>query len=512
MTDTPADDAPAVPSGAEPVPAQVFAAHCTNCGEVFSPQAMFCGSCGVARNAAPLVGYSAPTTPLPLATASMVSPVITDAAREMPALSPPAVTPPGARLPGRDRVGHGRAAAISAALVLALVGGAVGAIFWTRQNTPSPAAIGPVAVAATKTSTPTSAPTNPSPTTNSQTFADLYQNVKSGVVRIQATTCDGGGVGTGFLIAPDLVATVAHVVNASAALNLTVGENGGGGTTSGVVVGIDPAVDVALVRLERPILGHIFTMAAATPNVGQEVAAIGFPEGDPMTFTRGSVSGLDRTIPIENVMRNGLIETDAAINPGNSGGPLLSADGQVVGLVDAKNMAAEGIGYAVAPAIANLRLQSWKGSSASAVSAPCANPAGPQQGQQLAPSLPGSPDAITQAVGAVFARYFDGINSADYTAAWSTLSPRLQGPSASSFADGTATSYDTEVMVLSVTPSADGSANAHVSFTSVQATIKGPDGDTCDNWDLDYTLIPSGGSWLIDNSVGHNGGPTHTRC
>src|SRR5665647_2493456 len=171
---------------------------------------------------------------------------------------------------------------------------------------------------------------SPSPTSTAQSFADLYRNVSSGVVRIQATTCDGGGVGTGFLIAPNLVATVAHVVNESAALNLTAGEKGAAGTTSGVVVGIDPSADVALVRLSRPMQGHVFTMAALPPSVGQEVAAIGFPVGDPMTFTRGTVSGLDRTIPIENVTRSGLIETDAPLNPGNSGGPLLSVDGQVV--------------------------------------------------------------------------------------------------------------------------------------------------------------------------------------
>jgi len=307
------------------------------------------------------------------------------------------------------------------------------------------------------------------------------------------------------------VATVAHVVNQSAALNLTVGEKGAGGTTSGVVVGIDPSADVALVRLDRPIHGHVFSLAALAPSVGQEVAAIGFPVGDPMTFTRGTVSGLDRTIPIENVMRSGLIETDAAVNPGSSGGPLLSADGEVFGLVDAKLMDAEGIAYAVAPNIAHPLLKSWVDSTASAVTAPCSSPVGPQ-GPGLTPTLPGSPDATTQAVGEVFKTYFDGINSADYASAWSMLSPNLQGPSLSSFARGTSTSFDDQVTVLSVAPGAGQKITARVTFTSVQATGKGPDGDTCDNWDLDYTLVPSGGSWLIDKVMGHNGGQTHTTC
>ena len=295
-----------------------------------------------------------------------------------------------------------RGIAIASVIALALVAGVVGGILVTRQHaTTSPASGTAAPVAATKAVRATTSP-SPSPTSTAQSFAHLYRDVSSGVVRIQATTCDGGGVATGFLIAPNLVATVAHVFNQSAALNLTVGENGTGGTTSGVVVGIEPSADVALVRLDRSIQGHVFTLAASAPSVGQEVAAIGFPVGDPMTFTRGTVSGLSGTITIESVMRTGMIETDAAINPGNSGGPLLRTDGQVLGLVDAINLDARGIAYAVAPDIAHPLLQSWVGSTTSAVTAPCTNPMGPQ-GQDLTPTLPGAPDATTQAVGQVFA-------------------------------------------------------------------------------------------------------------
>lgn len=114
-----------------------------------------------------------------------------------------------------------------------------------------------------------------------QTFATLYQAVNSGVVRIKTTTCTGGGIGTGFLVEPNLIATVAHVVNGAAALSLTLGDNSAGGTTSGTVVGIDQQNDVALVRTNRPMSGHVFTMAEKAPSVGQEIAAIGFPEDSP---------------------------------------------------------------------------------------------------------------------------------------------------------------------------------------------------------------------------------------
>ena len=458
-----------------------MAAHCPNCGERFQPQSWFCASCGTARTA-PIHTRTPQTAPV--------------------------YTPQGA--PGSEaHTGRQRGIAIASVIAVAVAGGVAGAVLWTSQHdkAPSPPKMGPAAAARPNTASVSSTPSPPSST---QSFADLYRNVSSGIVRIQATTCDGGDIGTGFLIAPNLVATVAHVVNESAALNLTVGEKGAGGTTSGVVVGIDPSADVALVRLGRPMQGHVFTMAALPPSVGQEVAAIGFPVDDPMTFTHGTVSGLDRTIPIENVTRSGLIETDAPLNPGNSGGPLLSVDGQVVGLVDAKNMQDEGIAYAVAPNIAHPLLQSWADNTASVVVARCANPVGPQ-GQDLTPTLPGSPDTTTQAVGQVLKTYFDGINSADYEQAWLMLSPRLRGPSWSSFAKGTSTSLDSGVALLSVTPAGQ-SVIAHVTFTSVQASEKGPGGDTCDNWDLDYTLVPSGDSWLIDKVLGHNGGRTHTAC
>jgi len=460
-----------------------MAAHCPNCGERFQPQSWFCDSCGTARTA-PIHTYTPQTAPV--------------------------CTPQGA--PGSEaHTGRQRGIAIASVIAVAVAGGVAGAVLWTSQHdkAPSPPKMGPAAAARPNTASVSS---TPSPTSSTQSFADLYRNVSSGIVRIQATTCDGGDIGTGFLIAPNLVATVAHVVNQSAALSLTAGENGAGGTTSGVVVGIDSSTDVALVRVDRPISGHVFTLATAAPSVGQEVAAIGFPVGDPMTFTRGTVSGLDRTITIENVLRSGLIETDAAVNPGNSGGPLLSADGQVFGLVDAIDAGAQGIAYAVDPTSAQPLLRSWTGNTASAVSAPCAFPAGPQSGRDLTPTLPGSPDATTQAVAQVFKTYFDGINSADYEQAWLMLSPTLRGSSWSSFAEGTSTSYDSQVALFSVIPGPGQSVIANVTFASVQASVKGPDGDTCDNWDLDYTLVPSDGSWLIDKVLGHNGGPTHTSC
>jgi hypothetical protein len=104
----------------------------------------------------------------------------------------------------------------------------------------------------------------------------MYRRVSSGIVRINVTACDGGAIGPGFLIGPDLVATVAHVVDGAASIDLKVGPGGSGGVTSGVGVGTDAQRDLALVRTSQPTTGHIFSMADHSPSVGREVAAIGF--------------------------------------------------------------------------------------------------------------------------------------------------------------------------------------------------------------------------------------------
>jgi S1-C subfamily serine protease len=71
-------------------------------------------------------------------------------------------------------------------------------------------------------------------------------------------------------------------------------------------------------------------------NPGDEVEAVGFPFGIGPSASAGVVSGLKREFAgdAKSKMTN-LIQFDAAANPGNSGGPLVNANGEVVGIVDA---------------------------------------------------------------------------------------------------------------------------------------------------------------------------------
>ncbi len=118
---------------------------------------------------------------------------------------------------------------------------------------------------------------------------------------------------------------------------------------------------MALIRAATPFPGHMFSLARIEPPVGTVVGVIGYPEGDPVSFSQGTISGLNRTVNVEGHSRTGLVQTDAALNPGNSGGPVLLLNGTVVGLVDAGNSSAQGIGYAVPATAAGPLFSAWQG-------------------------------------------------------------------------------------------------------------------------------------------------------
>jgi S1-C subfamily serine protease len=258
---------------------------------------------------------------------------------------------------GSENAGSGRRS-VSTAFVAVVVAGLV-----------SLAALGVVALvvlrdggsstrAADTMSVVSSTTTVPAPTTTAapRTFAQLFAADHSGVIRIETTTCSESLVGSGFLIASDLVATAAHVVSGATAITLRSQT----ATTTGEVVGIDESADVALVKTQASLHGHFFAIAIEPASVGTSVAAIGFPEGLPMTFTEGTISALDRTVPVGGVERSHLVQTDTALNPGNSGGPLLTTDGSVVGIVDAGLEDAQGISYAVSPNVAKPLVEQWE--------------------------------------------------------------------------------------------------------------------------------------------------------
>jgi V8-like Glu-specific endopeptidase len=244
----------------------------------------------------------------------------------------------------------------------------------------------------------------------------VYAQDRSGVVKILTTTCDGLGEGTGFELSPRLVATVAHVIDGETAIKIKAGSV----TYSGQVVGQDDASDVALVRTNKPMNGHVFHLASTVPAVGSQLAVIGYPLDGPITLTVGSVSGTNRQETIDGVARAGLIQTDAAVNPGNSGGPVIDDHDLVDGLVDAKVTNAEGLGYAVSTNDVGPLLNSW-------VEAPVALPPTEcRQTTQAAPPPALPAPHLTGSLGAITA-YFNAINAKDWPQVWSLGGDNLGG-------------------------------------------------------------------------------------
>ena len=123
-----------------------------------------------------------------------------------------------------------------------------------------------------------------------------------------------------------------------------------GDKKTGKVLWADPALDLAVVKVDGEGLPAAELGDSDKLQVGQLAVAIGNPLGLDFqrTVTSGVISGLNRTIKVDsaNIIED-LIQTDASINPGNSGGPLLNQMGEVIGINTAKIQTGEGLGFAI---------------------------------------------------------------------------------------------------------------------------------------------------------------------
>jgi len=160
-------------------------------------------------------------------------------------------------------------------------------------------------------------------------------------------------IGSGFIISKDgLVVTNKHVVADTEAEYKVINKEGKEYQVEKIFR--DPAIDLAILKINGQNLAQIELGNSNDLKVGQFVIAIGTALGEfRNTVTTGVISGLGRgvtagdpygtyTEQLENV-----IQTDAAINPGNSGGPLLNSIGQVIGVNVATTQGAENIGFAI---------------------------------------------------------------------------------------------------------------------------------------------------------------------
>jgi S1-C subfamily serine protease len=162
------------------------------------------------------------------------------------------------------------------------------------------------------------------------------------------------GVGTGVVIIDNgTILTNLHVVSGAKKIRVTFFD---GSESDAMVLSTQPENDLAVLRAKTiPDDLEAATMRSTGDLApGDHVLAVGFPFGIGPSASAGVVSGLKRQFrsPEGQHTLTNLIQFDAAANPGNSGGPLVTMDGEVVGIVTAilnpnRQRVFIGIGFAV---------------------------------------------------------------------------------------------------------------------------------------------------------------------
>lgn len=162
------------------------------------------------------------------------------------------------------------------------------------------------------------------------------------------------GVGTGVVITDKgVILTNLHVVQSAQSVRLVFAD---GSESQAQLAGVQPDQDLAVLQaLTVPDDLHAATLRSTHDlRPGDEVVAVGFPFGIGPSTSSGVISGLGRSFrsPEGDQDIGNLIQFDAAANPGNSGGPLVTMDGEVVGVVTGilnptSHRTFVGIGFAV---------------------------------------------------------------------------------------------------------------------------------------------------------------------
>ncbi|MEL5959774.1 trypsin-like peptidase domain-containing protein [Streptomyces sp. CLV115] len=199
------------------------------------------------------------------------------------------------------------------------------------------------------------------------TVSGVAKAVSPMIVEINATSTAGESTGSGVIITSDgEIVTNNHVISGASSVKVTLST---GKTYTADVVGTDPDKDLALIKLRGASGLKTATLGdSSAVAVGDQVVAIGSPEGLTGTVTSGIVSALDRDVTVakedgsgqgrggqggqsggeqwpfefggrqfngdtgESTTTYKAIQTDASLNPGNSGGALINMNGEIIGI------------------------------------------------------------------------------------------------------------------------------------------------------------------------------------
>jgi S1-C subfamily serine protease len=179
-------------------------------------------------------------------------------------------------------------------------------------------------------------------------------NVKEGEKNPEGKEDRDRSVGTGVVITDKgIILTNLHVVQGAETIQVTFAD---GMESTASITGVQPENDLAVLQAHKIPDDMIAATMRSTADLvpGEQVMAVGYPFGIGPSASAGIISGLKRTFrsPEGKQPMSNLIQFDAAANPGNSGGPLVTMEGEVVGIVTAiynpnQQRTFVGIGFAV---------------------------------------------------------------------------------------------------------------------------------------------------------------------
>jgi serine protease Do len=189
------------------------------------------------------------------------------------------------------------------------------------------------------------------PLENPESLKEVISRIHSSVVDVNASSLSAGSAGSGVIIATDdaysYIVTNHHVIDGCNTFSVKTID---GSIYDAFLVGSDPMNDIAVMKVAVLNLNvATFIEDSKILEVGDTAIAIGNPLGTlGGTVSQGIISALDRELNINNESMV-LLQTDAAVNSGNSGGGLFNAEGQLIGIVNAKaaSSGVEGLAFAI---------------------------------------------------------------------------------------------------------------------------------------------------------------------
>ena len=266
--------------------------------------------------------------------------------------------PPKAKKPKKQRKPISRggiAIALAITMVFSCGLGFGGGYFANKVNTSTSGSLN-----ITKTSN-SGTTTTASSTSKANSTSEIVKKTADSVVEISTESVVTGsfaqqyvqqGAGSGVIISQDgYILTNNHVINGANSVKVRLRDSTEYDAT---IIGSDSDNDIALLKVNATGLSPATFGDSNSLAVGDYVVAIGNPLGElGGTVTDGIISALARKVTIEDTQMT-LLQTNAQVNPGNSGGGLFNANGELVGIVNAKQSATEVEGIAFAIPINNV--------------------------------------------------------------------------------------------------------------------------------------------------------------